>query len=171
MQEKWKDVPGYESSHMVSNRGRVYSITRVLGSGGVYPGRLLRQWCNNGIHMYTSLNNKRFTVHRLVMLAFVGKCPDGMEVCHNNNNGLDNRLENLRYDTRKNNQLDRVKHGTSNRGVRHGMSKLKPQEVLLIRKILKAKTLLHKEIAPIFKLHKSTISHINTKNVWGWLED
>lgn len=51
-------------------------------------------------------------VHRLVMAAFVGPCPDGIEVCHNNGNPADNRLSNLRYGTHSENQLDQVKHKT-----------------------------------------------------------
>lgn len=46
------------------------------------------------------------------MEAFVGPCPEGMEVCHNNGDCTDNRLENLRYDTKSANMLDRVRHGT-----------------------------------------------------------
>lgn len=56
---------------------------------------------------------KPFFVHRLVMAAFVGPCPDGMVVCHNNGNGLDNRLDNLRYDTQSENMNDTKRHGTN----------------------------------------------------------
>ncbi len=46
------------------------------------------------------------------MEAHVGACPDGQEVCHNDGNTLNNRLDNLRYDTRRANNLDTVLHGT-----------------------------------------------------------
>lgn len=54
--------------------------------------------------------------HRLVLQAFVGPCPEGMEACHNNGNPADNRLENLRWDTPSSNALDKVKHGTAKHG-------------------------------------------------------
>ena len=58
-------------------------------------------------------------VHRLVLEAFVGPCPDKKECCHNNGNSLDNRLTNLRWDTRRANCLDSALHGTkAMRGVR-----------------------------------------------------
>lgn len=38
-------------------------------------------------------------IHQLVMLAFIGPCPDGLEVCHGPGGPGDNRLSNLRYDT------------------------------------------------------------------------
>ena len=49
-------------------------------------------------------------IHRSVALAFLGETPDGMEVCHNNGIKSDNRLENLRFDTRSKNMLDVIRH-------------------------------------------------------------
>jgi hypothetical protein len=43
---------------------------------------------------------ERCYVHDLVLLAFVGPKPEGLEVCHGNDVKADNRLQNLRYDTR-----------------------------------------------------------------------
>jgi hypothetical protein len=46
------------------------------------------------------------------MAAFVGPCPEGMEVCHNNGDPTDNRMENLRYGTHSSNEQDKLIHGT-----------------------------------------------------------
>jgi hypothetical protein len=108
MTEAWRDVPGYEGLYQVSDCGRVRSFHRggrVLRVCPNSTGRLGLVLCLNG-------SQRSFQVHRLVMAAFVGPCPDGMEVCHNDGNHLNNRLENLRYGTRSDNQYDRVKHGT-----------------------------------------------------------
>src|SRR3546814_12305779 len=51
-------------------------------------------------------------VHDLVTEAFIGPKPRGLEVCHNNGTRNDNRLVNLRYDTRSANAMDRHLHGT-----------------------------------------------------------
>lgn len=51
-------------------------------------------------------------VHRIVMAAFVGQLPDGMQTRHLNGNPADNRLENLCYGTRSENADDRIAHGT-----------------------------------------------------------
>lgn len=66
--------------------------------------------------------------------AFVGPCPDGMECCHEDGNPGNNALSNLRWGTTRDNQADRVRHGTSNRGERCGTSKLTAEEVRAIRR-------------------------------------
>lgn len=40
----------------------------------------------------------------------MGPCPDGLEVCHYDGNGENNRLDNLRYDTRAANHKDAKRH-------------------------------------------------------------
>lgn len=50
-------------------------------------------------------------VHQLVLEAFVGPRPEGMEACHWNDVCTDNRLENLRWDTTSANRHDQVRNG------------------------------------------------------------
>src|SRR5688500_9997592 len=57
--------------------------------------------------------------HFLVLTAVRGPCPNGMEGCHNNGNRADARLDNLRWDTRKNNHADKKLHGTWQAGEKH----------------------------------------------------
>lgn len=59
-------------------------------------------------------------VHRLVLEAFVGPCPFGMEGCHNDGDPTNNNLVNLRWDTHKNNEKDKIKHGTSGKSYKLG---------------------------------------------------
>jgi hypothetical protein len=54
-------------------------------------------------------------VHRLVLEAFVGPCPEGKEARHfPDRDPRNNRLDNLSWATRTTNQRDRDFHGTSN---------------------------------------------------------
>src|SRR5689334_10373035 len=46
-------------------------------------------------------------VHEIVLSTFIGPKPSGMEACHENDVGLDNRLSNLRWDTPAANDEDR----------------------------------------------------------------
>jgi len=77
---------------------------------------------------------KRRWLHHLVLEAFVGPCPPGLECCHNDGNTWNNAASNLRWDTKKSNQADRVCHGTSCRGEGHKRSKLTEQQVREIRR-------------------------------------
>jgi len=52
-----------------------------------------------------------FSVHGLVMLAFVGPRPDNLEVLHFDGNKLNNRLDNLRYGTSSENKFEAVRQG------------------------------------------------------------
>jgi HNH endonuclease len=52
------------------------------------------------------------TVHTLVLQAFVGPCPAGMEACHYDGDKANNKLGNLRWDTKRANELDAIRHRT-----------------------------------------------------------
>ncbi len=49
-------------------------------------------------------------IHDLMLTAFVGACPDGMECRHLNDISTDNRRENLCWGTRKENAQDMVRN-------------------------------------------------------------
>lgn len=51
-------------------------------------------------------------VHRLVLEAFVGPCPDGTVGCHNDGDTTNNSVGNLRWDTPGANNRDKRTHGT-----------------------------------------------------------
>lgn len=121
MTETWKDIPGFEGRYQVSDRGNVRGLDREIvdttGKRRIIKGVTLRPAkAKRSEHRHVILRKegKSYTrkVHQLVLQAFVGPCPEGMVVCHNNGRAGDNRLENLRYDTPSGNMFDRVKHGT-----------------------------------------------------------
>ncbi|MCC6419530.1 MAG: HNH endonuclease [Gemmataceae bacterium] len=71
-------------------------------------------------------------VHRLVLEAFIGPCPDGMESRHMNGNPHDNRLENLCWGTRQQNIEDKCRHGTILRGSDVPLAKLQERDIPII---------------------------------------
>lgn len=117
--EQWRPIPGYEGHYEVSDHGRVRSVTRILphpvNGWKTYRGKLLKQDVHKTGHIavWLSLDGRMrsLLVHRLVLMAFIGPCPDGMEACHWNDDPGDNRLENLRWTSRRDNNLDRVRNG------------------------------------------------------------
>lgn len=72
-------------------------------------------------------------VHSLVLAAFEGRCPEGMEGCHNNGDPANNRLDNLRWDTRASNIRDSFRHGVMPIGEQKHSAKLTPEKVRLMR--------------------------------------
>lgn len=107
MTEVWKSIPGFDG-YDVGDHGRVRSYRN--GRWGLRKNPTLLK-CSGAEYPRVTLSRggrKHYIrVHKLVMLAFIGPPPDGMQVCHKNSNGLDNRLENLRYDTRIGNERDK----------------------------------------------------------------
>lgn len=88
--------------------------------------------------------------------------------CGKGNDGCTNP-KHLRWATLSENQMDRVEHGTSNRGERQWNSKLKPDDVQLVRKM--AKTMSKASIAAQLGVNRITIHDIVTGRTWGWLAD
>lgn len=95
--------------------GSIWS--RRCNSGKFRPTwkRLKPALARNGRHNISLRVGDRystFQVHRLILEAFVGPCPAGMEACHNDGNPINNRLDNLRWDTHISNMQDMARHGT-----------------------------------------------------------
>lgn len=106
--EEFVEIPGFEGRYLVSDAGRVGSllsdkILKPRASKEGYHGYGL--WRADGRQV-------NLDAHQLVMLAFVGPRPEGMEVRHLNGNASDNRRINLAYGTPSENTYDRVTHGT-----------------------------------------------------------
>ncbi len=113
MEEIWKDVPNYEGMYQVSNIGRVKSIKfkkhKILKHSIVGNGYYQCSLWNNSI-------NKRFYVHTLVSIAFLGHKPNGRKlvVDHINNVKTDNRVENLQIITQREN-LSKDRHNKTSK--------------------------------------------------------
>lgn len=123
--EKWQAVPGYEGLYEVSDQGRVRSLDRHVPnnfrlSGFMFVrGKMMVPVDDGKGYLRAGLTRRNrkahHRIHQIVLMAFVGPCPDGLEVRHLNGIKTDNRLENLQYGTKWENVQDILKHGN------HGM--------------------------------------------------
>ena len=164
------DAPDY----FVTTSGLVWSVSRRDALGRHIRGKWLRPGYNGSGHGYIVLerNGRRITcaVHRLVLETFVGPCPENMECCHNNGIKTDNRLENLRWDTRSENMLDRVKHsgwcGPRLSGEDHGRRKLDWARVSAIREQRRLYGTSHVELAHDFGISRGQIGRILRNDNW-----
>lgn len=164
MTEEWKpvpDVPGYEASSL----GRVRSLPRKSKGGKNVPGKILSLQTNRAGYKTVSMGEDHLTksVHRIVAKAFHGMPPDGMEVCHNNGVKSDNRPENLRYGTRRENLLDRNAHGTGVVGEKNPMAKLTDYETQFIH-FMKICGMKNVEISQHFNVSPSRIYQLTGKD-------
>ena len=123
-----------------------------------------------GCRLYISIKGKNYFIHRLVLEAFRGPCPDGMEACHYPDRTESNcRLDNLRWDTHESNMDDQRKHGTLARGERQGKSVLTESLVRQIRAMRRdGKT--YGFICLELNLKKSTVAAVSLGQNWSWLE-
>jgi HNH endonuclease/NUMOD4 motif len=112
--ETWRPVPGFEGLYEVSNFGRVRSLGRPSRNGiRSFSPRMLRPGPSNYGHLSVVLGRRNTRmVHQLVLQAFVGSRPLGMEVRHLDGDPTNNRLENLCWGTRTENIHDAMRHGT-----------------------------------------------------------
>jgi hypothetical protein len=119
--ERWLPIPGHPG-YEASDLGRIRSLDRVImrsnGRPQTWRGMMLNPMLNptDGklwVSVGADRSNRTRPVHRLVLITFRGPPTEGTEGCHNNGNGLDNRLVNLRWGTRSSNVIDSVRHGTN----------------------------------------------------------
>lgn len=136
MQEEiWKPMNGFYG-YEVSSLGRVRSFTRLVVQGKMKRmsrGQILKQGkMKDGRFIVAPRKggkNHSVKVHREVALAFLGPCPSGQEVRHLDGNHQNNRVENLKYGTKKENESDKILHGTLVIGLRNGNAKHSDQVV------------------------------------------
>lgn len=172
--EQWKPIPGYEGYYEISNTGLVRSCARYVVKGNFAAsflagkpkptvkgknGYMMAQLSKDGV-------NKTYSVHRLVLRAFIGDPPHKYEACHNNGIRDDNRLENLRWDTRVNNFKDREKHGNTAKGERNGCAKVDTETV----KAILADTRSNRQIAKQYGLASVTVDRIKSRQSWAHIE-
>lgn len=122
--ERWLPVVGWEGLYEVSDHGRVRSLDREFinarGQLRTHKGRVLTAKVapSTGYRVCTLVDatqrRKLYAlIHRLVLEAFVGPCPAGLECCHNDGDRGNATLRNLRWDTRAANTLDAVRQRTN----------------------------------------------------------
>lgn len=177
--EIWKSIPGFDGQYFASDMGRIKSAARVVTK--VHRnGKVMRQSYNERIlsckkadklgHRSTTLTGvngeQTLFVHRLVLLTFVGPCPEGMEACHRNGKASDNTLSNLRWGTHLSNNRDRKEHGMYAVGEKHVMAKLSAKDVRDIRmRISDGES--NNSIAADYPVISKTIWSIRIGNTWS----
>ena len=111
--EIWKDIEGYVGLYQVSNMGRVKSLPKKKGRGEGYIKQEELLSCSKTGRGYPHVvlckdsKTKTFSVHKLVALAFLENPNNLPEVDHKDRNKENNNVDNLRWVTTSENNLNR----------------------------------------------------------------
>jgi len=104
--EVWKDIPEYEGLYKISSLGRIVSsYTRKILSPNI-TGHKGKDYY--AITLVKDGVKKRFHVHKLVALAFIPNPNNFPCIGHINTNRYDNRLENLKWCSFSQNNLNPI---------------------------------------------------------------
>lgn len=163
--ERATEVPRFPG-YSVTTDGRVWSSKK--------GGRWMRLKLDKDGYVCVCLYHERkhyVHVHTLVLEAFVGPKPSGMECCHGDGDRTNNRLENLRWGTSGENYKDCVKHGTAIlgkykfAGEESGRAKLSESDVVRIRQLRDCGEKLMK-LAAMYGVSYGCISSIVHRRNW-----
>lgn len=114
----WTPIPTWEGAYEAHPDGRIRSMDRTIRvSRWVQqkPGRVLRPSLAGryqAVDLTHEGRKERRYVHQLIAEVFIGPRAEGLVVCHEDGDVLNNQASNLRYDTRSGNNRDMARHGT-----------------------------------------------------------
>ncbi len=179
--ETWRPVVGLEGYYEVSDQGGVRRQPRILKDGRRILAKVLRPTLDaRGYRtVWLSVDGKRHVrrVHRMMLESFVGPRPTNIDACHNNGIRDDNRLSNLRWDTRSGNIKDAVKHGTKYRVPASMMQRGSDRYNAILTEgdverilDLKRSGCMQKDIASHFDVSWDTVSGIVLRKTWTHVE-
>lgn len=157
MEEFRKIYDGYEVSNYGTLKRNGVVITTPISAVG-YKRKYLKDL------------RKNILVHREVAKAFISNPQNKPQVNHKNGVKTDNRVENLEWSTRSENQIHAVRTGLRKiqRLEKSPASKLTNVQVTVIREAIRHGHM-QKDIAKYFHLDQSTISRIKTGHNWSSL--
>lgn len=174
---QWRDIPGYEGLYQASSVGEIRSLSRIVeyqdGRQTLHHGRVLSPGkCSRGycrVNLCKNKAKKTWLVSRLVLLTFVSVCPEGFEVCHNDNDSGNNVLSNLRYDTHQSNINDKTTFGTEGFGEKNSAAKLTACVVNEIKQKYACGEVTQRQLAVEYSVSRPHISDIVNNKRWGHL--
>lgn len=176
--ERWLPVTGYEGLYEVSDLGRVRSLDRFVYDTyrgkprrRAFRGRILKHIDGPGGYPVVGLSKdgreRMRQVHRLVLDAFTGSRPLNLVSRHGPGGRADARLVNLRYGTPSENESDKVRDGTTDRGEQNPNARLTWGVVLDIRRRV-AEGEKQRDVAMLYGIHFAYLNLIVHRKRWAY---
>lgn len=156
-----RDIVGYEG---------LYEFDEELNVYNKKTGKSMKPYLDKDGYAIINLKQKHRKVHRLIAITFIPNPDNKPEVNHINGIRNDNRIENLQWVTRtENNRHSWTLGNQCNKGEKHPQSKLTNQ---IVKEIFELTELgwTQQKIADKINLHQSTISDVLRKKTWSHIE-
>ena len=172
--EFWRDIPGYEGYYQASTFGNIRSLDRSVTQKSRWGSDFTRKMkgkvftfkphSTDADYYSVRFNNKKISVHTLILLTFKGPMPENCDVVrHKDGDPFNNRLDNLLYGTYRENEIDIYRQGKIK-------GKLTINQVIEIRKLFNTNLSLA-AIGRLYGVHRRTISGIFCKVSYSWLSE
>ncbi len=118
--------------------------------------------------LYVSFSRGMAQVSRLILEAFVGPCPAGMECCHGPGGCDDNRPSNLRWGTHESNMVDVHRYGEMDRvkGEGNANAVLTNETVTRIAKMIR-EGIKNGEISKFLGVDHHAVSRVSRGLAWS----
>ena len=152
---EYKPIPGWPG-YEVGSDGTVWSAKSGQRVPKIATYDSHRGYCF--VHLWDRNTRKKFWIHTLVLVAFSGPRPDRYECHHLNGNKLDNRIDNLKWGTKRRNILDGYRLGE--RRFKLGMKKATE-----IRRLYRKGTRVC-DLAKQYNVNESAIRKVIKRQVW-----
>ena len=175
LKEEWKDIKDYEGYYQVSDLGKIRSVDRFVvhsknGNKAFKKGKVFAVgFTNKALIVALSKNGikKSFLIYRIVAQQFIPNPENKPEVNHKDGNRLNNKVSNLEWMTRSENEKHAYDTGlyTSRKGIDHPMSITNESDVIEMRKLYN-EGVSKKQLATDFKMEYSNVCKIIKRKAW-----
>lgn len=179
--EVYLPVVGWEGYYEVSNYGNVKSLDRTITDvktrwgntttmikKGIYLKKKTDKYGYYVVCLFKDKVRQYTTVHRLVAFAFLGNDDSLLQVNHIDANKSNNHPSNLEWVTPQQNIDHAIRLGLQNyaHGEKLPQTKLKQEEVIEIKKLLKLGKMSQRAIARKFNIGSNAVWHIAHGETW-----
>lgn len=162
--EIWKDVPGYEGIYVISNMGRLKRIMHRKHPTNTIINASINDYGYHYSCLTINGKGQNHMIHRLVGQAFIPNPEDKPQVNHIDGCKSNNVLQNLEWNTSKENINHAWDTGLAKpkNGILNGNAVLTEKDILEIR----ASSLTPLELSLIYKIKREQVYKILRRERW-----
>jgi uncharacterized FAD-dependent dehydrogenase len=142
VKEMWKDIKDFEGLYQVSSLGNIKNIK---------TNRVFNGYIQNTGYPTVTLKNKKYSIHRLVALAFIDNPLQKPQVNHIDSDRTNNKVENLEWCTHSENMQHAFKVGAMDNAIKK-----------LIKNKIRAKKVAQYDLSDnLIAIHKGSVDITN----------